>query len=77
MEGSFFLENHQKRWGNGWVLTRTMAEKNGNAINPWNSCGIALGVPTSHPLGPAGEVLTEERAGSLEGRFGWNMFSGE
>ena len=27
--GSFFLENHQKPWGNGWFLKRTMADKNG------------------------------------------------
>ena len=26
-----FLENHQKPWGNSWLLKRTMVEKNGES----------------------------------------------
>ena len=29
--GILFLENHQKPWGNGWLLKRTMAEENGES----------------------------------------------
>ena len=53
-QGVFFLENHQKPLGNGWVLKRTMAEK--------------IGESTPRKLGCLSPALAQSRfsAGKLD-----------